>query len=78
MSPALRAELARLTLSERFDLLGELLEPTMGGPFDHAHVEDEEDAVTDALAPVTAAYCAAYADVRAILADAEEKRRKAA
>lgn len=68
MNPALRAELHRLTPADRFTLLGELLEPSLNSPFDHDFAE--EDAVTDALMPVLAAFSAAYDDVRAVLDEA--------
>jgi hypothetical protein len=70
------AELKKLSPEERFDLLGQLLEPSIHSPFDHDW--DEEDAVTDALAPIADAYRLAYADVRAVLDEADEARRVSA
>lgn len=54
------AELKHLTPVERFDLLGELLEPSLHGPFQGAAWCQEEDDLYDALMPVIAAYRRAY------------------
>jgi hypothetical protein len=62
LNPALRAELAKLDAEQVFELLGEIVQPSIGTPF-----TVEDDAFTDALAPIEAAYDAAYKGLAAIV-----------
>jgi hypothetical protein len=62
ISPTLRAELAELTDAQIFDLLGEILEPSVNSPFD-----GQSEDLSEALEPITAAYCDAFKAVQAHL-----------
>lgn len=54
ISATLRAELAKLDDEQIGDLLGEILEPSINTPFTMG------DDLIDAMAPISAAYVAAY------------------
>lgn len=59
---ALRAELAKLDAEQVLDLLGEIVQPSIDTPF-----TVEDDAFMGALAPIEAAYDAAYEGLAAIV-----------